>query len=231
LHPWRLSHAEAERVQRELAPRVVQRNEVGSVRTVAGVDVSIDENRGVARAAVVLLQYPELIVERAELAERPLTFPYIPGLLAFRELPAVLAAFEALCQQPDLIMVDGQGVAHPRRLGIASHLGLLLDVPSIGCAKSRLVGQEREVSAEAGAWSPLVDRGETVGAIVRTRPGTKPVYVSVGHKVDLPTAIRWVLACVRDHRLPEPLRQAHLVAGGKEPRVVKQEGDQLRLDL
>lgn len=213
LHSWQLSGAEAERVQRDLARQVVQEGDPGEVRTVAGVDVGLDLARGRARAAVVTLRFPELEPEQSQVSESPLTFPYIPGLLAFRELPAILVAFEQVEGRPDLVMVDGQGIAHPRRLGIASHLGLLLDVPTIGCAKSILVGRHGELGEERGAWSELIHAGEVVGAAVRTKTGTKPIYVSVGHRINLPAAIHWVLACTRGYRLPEPTRQAHLAAG------------------
>jgi len=139
------------------------------------------------------------------------TFPYVPGLLSFRELPALLPALEKLRVEPDLILVDGQGVAHPRGFGLASHLGVLTGVPTIGCAKSRLLGEAEEPGQRVGDWKPLVFEGRTVGAVLRTRSGVKPLYVSVGHGVDLPSAVKLVLACLRGVRLPEPQRRAHLL--------------------
>jgi deoxyribonuclease V len=143
------------------------------------------------------------------------SFPYIPGLLSFREVPAALAALEALPAAPDLILCDGQGIAHPRRCGLASHLGLLARTPSIGVAKTRLVGEHRAPAARRGAWAPLVHRGERIGAVLRTRAGVKPVYVSIGHRVSLATALRLVMACTRRYRIPEPLRWAHRLASGE----------------
>jgi deoxyribonuclease V len=167
-----------------------------------------------ATGAVVVLEYPELRLTEVKLAQGRPDFPYIPGLLSFRESPLVLAACQKLTLTPDLILVDGQGIAHPRRLGLATHLGLCLNTATIGCAKSRLCGQHTALAMEPGIYTELVDRGETIGAALRTRLRVAPVYVSIGHRVDLETAIRWVLACCRGYRLPEPTRLAHLAAGG-----------------
>lgn len=225
LHSWDVSPAEAMRLQEGLRRRIVVENLVGKVQTIAGVDVGI---RGdTAKAAVVVLRYPDLSLLEAALATQPVTFPYIPGLLAFREAPAVLAACEKLQVEPDLFIFDGQGLAHPRRLGIASHVGLILDKPSIGCAKSRLWGTHAEPQAAAGSWVPLYDGQEIIGAVVRTKDGVSPVYVSIGHKVDLETAIAYVLATCRGHRLPEPCRQAHEVASN--PPVLHPQAVQQRL--
>jgi deoxyribonuclease V len=173
--------------------------------------------KDVARAAVVVLSYPGLETLEIARAEKPLDFPYVPGFLSFREGPAVLAAFAKLTHTPDLLMFDGQGIAHPRRLGIAAHIGVLLDLPSIGCAKSLLVGRPTgELGPDAGAWVELIDRREVVGALVRTRRNVKPMYISVGHKIDLPGAVQWVLACCRGYRLPEPTRRAHNAAASSE---------------
>jgi deoxyribonuclease V len=152
-------------------------------------------------------------------ATRPVTFPYVPGLLAFREGPVVLDALEKVGTTPDLLIFDGQGLAHPRRLGIASHIGLLVDMPAIGCAKSRLCGGHDEPGEEPGDYASLVDNGEIIGAVLRTRRGVKPVFVSIGHRVDLATSIEYVLACCRGYRLPETTRWAHRVAGGDVPDV------------
>jgi deoxyribonuclease V len=214
-HPWDVSPDEAVRIQHRLRGLVSVENAPGleAVRTVAGVDVSIHDDQ--CRAAVVVLSYPDLAVLGSSVAQggRPITFPYIPGLLSFREGPAVLDACAALETAPDLLIFDGQGLAHPRRCGIASHMGVILDVPSIGCAKSRLCGQYDEPATAAGSTADLVDRGEVIGRAVRTRDGVSPVFVSVGHRVDLDTAVRWVLACCRGYRLPETTRWAHRVAG------------------
>jgi len=196
------------RLQAELRPRIEREDRLGPVRTVAGIDLGI---RGVwARAAIVVLSYPGLALVETSIIEEPVTFPYVPGLLAFREGPAIVAAYQRLRQQPDLLIFDGHGLAHPRRMGLASHLGLVLDRPSIGCAKSRLCGEHGVPGDAPGSWSPLVDGNETIGAAVRTRSGARPVYVSTGHRVCLATAISFVLACCRGFRLPEPTRQAHL---------------------
>lgn len=207
LHPWNVTPAEAMRLQAELRPRVELEDRLGPVAAVAGIDLGIRGDR--ARAAIVVLSYPDLAVIETSVVDLPVTFPYVPGLLAFREGPAIVAAYQRLRTQPDLLMFDGHGLAHPRRMGLASHLGLVLDRPSIGCAKSRLCGRHGPVGDEPGAWSPLVDGGETIGAAVRTRAGARPVYVSTGHRVSLATAISYVLACCRGYRLPEPTRQAH----------------------
>jgi len=212
LHRWDVSPAEAIRIQNELRQRVITTPQVGQVRTVAGVDVGVRDDR--ARAAVVVLSYPGLAVVEKIVVESPVTFPYIPGLLSFRETPAVLQAFEKLTVDPDLIIVDGQGFAHPRRFGIACHIGVLIDRPTIGCAKSRLVGTHGEPDAAAGCWVELLDNGEVIGAVVRSKEATSPLYVSIGHKIDLPGAIRYVLSCCRGYRLPETSRQAHLAASG-----------------
>jgi deoxyribonuclease V len=172
--------------------------------------MAINEQNGMARAAVVLLSFPEQEILEKHVYEEPLRMEYIPGLLSFREIPAIAGAFAQLKQQPDLVMVDGQGIAHPRRLGIASHLGLWLDLPTIGCAKSILTGyyEEAKLGQEAGAWLPLKYRGETIGAAVRTRSRVKPMIISLGHRISLESSIRFVLQCARGYRLPEPTRQA-----------------------
>ena len=170
--------------------------------------MALNEESGMARAAVVLLSYPDLEIQERHVYEEPVRMAYIPGLLSFREAPCVLGAFAQLRQQPDLVMVDGQGIAHPRRLGIASHLGLWLDLPTIGCAKSILTGHHASLSEEAGAWVPLLDKGETIGAVVRTRTGVKPMIISLGHRISLETSLHYVLACCKGYRLPEPTRQA-----------------------
>ncbi|HZC76226.1 MAG TPA: deoxyribonuclease V, partial [Ktedonobacterales bacterium] len=184
------------------------------IRTVAGVDVSYGE---VGRAAVVVLSFPALEVLEEVAFEGAARFPYVPGLLSFREGPLALAALERVQTRPDVLMFDGQGYAHPRRLGLASHLGVYLDMPSIGAAKSRLVGTYVEPGPNIGDRSPLVHRGEVVGVALRTKPRTNPLFVSAGHKLDLETAVAVVLRCLRGYRLPEPTRLADkLTKSGKE---------------
>jgi len=214
LHSWQVSTTEALDIQRELARQVSRDNQITTPRFIAGVDISVGKAQGVATGAVVVLEYPELRLVETQVAQGRLELPYVPGLLSFRESPLTLAACEKLTITPDLILVDGQGIAHPRRLGLASHLGLFLNTPTIGCAKSLLCGRHEEPGIDAGSYTEVVDRGETVGVALRTRPGVKPVYVSIGHKVDLEAAIYWVLECCRGYRLPEPTRLAHLAAGG-----------------
>ena len=215
-HRWDLSVEEAIALQGELRTRVQTANgfDPDGIRSVAGIDVSL---KGEGQAAIVVLSFPGLEVLDRAVAGAKLTFPYVPGLLSFRESPLVLAAWEKLRTKPDLLMVDGQGYAHPRRFGIACHLGLILDKPAIGCAKSILVGRHDELGAEAGDQAPLVHKGEVVGAAVRTKARTNPLIVSIGHKIDLPTAVGFVLACTRGYRLPETTRAAHNAAGGLSP--------------
>ena len=176
-----------------------------------------------ARGAVVVLRLPELTLVESTVAEERVEFPYVPGFLSFREAPLLLAAWERLSLTPDLVVVDAQGIAHPRRLGLASHLGLFLDVPTIGCAKSRLCGRHGDPGEDPGSSAPLMDNGEVIGAALRTKRGTKPVYVSIGHKVDLEAALHWVMACCHGYRLPEPTRLAHLAAAGRLAAPVAEE--------
>ncbi len=212
-HRWDVTPEEAFAIQHRLAARVERQPRLGEVRVIAGVDMSAT---GVARAAVVLLSYPELETIEIARAEKPLDFPYVPGLLSFREGPAVTAAFARLSRRPDLVMFDGQGIAHPRRIGIAAHIGVLLDLPSIGVAKSVLVGRSADPGPDPGDWAPMTDKGEVVGAALRTKPRVKPVYISIGNRIDLPSAIQWVLAVCRGYRLPEPTRRAHNAAATAE---------------
>lgn len=213
-HPWRLSPQEAIAWQEKLAAEVVWEARLGPVATVAGVDASY--RNGLIYAAVATLSYPDLNLVEQTVATSPVSFPYIPGLLSFREGPAVIEALDKLAIKPDLLIFDGQGVAHPRRLGLASHIGLLVDIPSIGCAKSRLCGQYEEPESARGCYTWLVDQGETIGAVVCTRDNVKPVFVSIGHRVDLPTSIAYVLNCCRGYRLPETTRWADRIAAGYE---------------
>ncbi len=214
LHSWQVSITQALDIQQRLAAQVSRSSQVGTPRFIAGVDISADKGRGVATGAVVVLHYPELGVAETKVVTDKLNFPYIPGLLSFRESPLILAACQQLTITPDLILVDGQGIAHPRRMGLASHLGLFLNSPTIGCAKSLLCGTHQLPGAEPGSYAEVVDDGEIIGAALRTKLGAKPIYVSIGHKIDLPTAIHWVMECCRGYRIPEPTRLAHLAAGG-----------------
>ncbi|MFC1958113.1 deoxyribonuclease V [Chloroflexota bacterium] len=228
LHGWQLSTAQALEMQRRLAVQVSKNSEVITPRFIAGVDMSVGKANGVATGTVVVLSYPALEMVEVKVAQGNLDFPYVPGLLSFRELPLTLAACERLSITPDLILVDGQGIAHPRRFGLASHLGLFLNTPTVGCAKSLLCGIHGVLDVEPGNYAEVIDGEETVGAALRTKQGVKPVYVSIGHKVDLQTAIHWVMNCCRGYRLPEPTRLAHLAAGGnlklEEVMVVPEAG-------
>ncbi|MBK6631297.1 MAG: deoxyribonuclease V [Betaproteobacteria bacterium] len=217
-HPWDITPREAMALQSRLAEKIVCRDDFGPIGRVAGVDVGFENGGRTTRAAVAVLAFPSLQLETAAIARQPTRFPYVPGLLSFREAPAVLAAMEQLDTPPDLLLCDGQGIAHPRRLGIASHLGLLLDIPSIGVAKTRLVGTHREVPDKRGAWVPLKDGKETIGAVLRTRLGVKPLYISPGHRICLESAIDWVMACLTRYRLPETTRWAHRLASEKPNR-------------
>jgi deoxyribonuclease V len=220
LHRWDLTPKEAIALQERLRGRVVRTDRVGAVRRVAGIDVGFEEDGRITRAAVAVLDYPSLALVEQVVVRVATVFPYVPGLLSFREAPAVLAALEKVRVAPDLILYDGQGIAHPRRFGIASHVGLLLDCPSIGVAKTRLVGVHGTPPNRRGAWTPLRDaagshRVETIGAVLRTRAGVKPLYVSIGHRVSLATAVRWTMACVTRYRLPETTRWAHRLASAR----------------
>jgi Endonuclease V (EC 3.1.21.-) len=214
-HPWNVSPEEAVAIQQRLREQVIREGPMpGPGTVIVGVDVGF---RGeLARAAAVAVRFPDLAPLAQAVAEVPVTFPYIPGLLAFREAPAILAALERLPLSPQVLMVDGHGISHPRRMGIATHLGVYLDLPSIGCAKSKLWGRYEMPPDEPGAWSPLWDGEEMIGAVLRTQAGVSPVFVSIGHRISLENAIATVMACVRGHRLPEPTRLAHLAAGGAD---------------
>ena len=205
-----MSPRDARRLQMKLAAHVIREKRLGTIETVAGIDVGMKGD--MVCAAIVVLNFPKLDVAAQSTAARRITCPYIPGLLSFREGPVILDALDRLNRKPDLLIFDGQGIGNPCRLGIASHIGLLSDLPSIGCAKSRLCGQYQEPDVERGSHVPLMDHGETIGAIVRTRTNVKPVFVSIGHRVDLQTCIDVVLACCKGYRLPETTRKAHRLA-------------------
>jgi deoxyribonuclease V len=214
LHTWQLGIAEAIELQRRLAAQVLCYGDIVEPRYVAGVDVSVSRVQGVATGAVVVLEYPGLRLVEVSIIRGEVGFPYVPGLLSFREAPLVLKACQALEIRPDLILVDGQGIAHPRRIGLASHLGLFLDTPTIGCAKSRLCGSHETPGVKPGEYAELMDKQEVIGVVLRTKVRTKPLYISIGHMIDLPTAVHWVLECCKGYRLPEPTRLAHQAAGG-----------------
>ena len=220
LHPWDVTPAEAAAIQARLAPEVVAHGDPRDVRFVGGSGIAfLDRPQGrqpsLARGAVVLLSCPDLRVVEHHVIEQPVAFPYVPGLLAFREVPVLARAFELLGRPPDLLLVDGHWLSHPRRFGIACHLGLLLDVPTIGVAKSRLVGEHSQPPLEAGGRAELRDGPELIGIVLRTWQGGAPVYVSVGHRIGLLEAADWVLRLCRGHRLPEPARLADQLSKGR----------------
>lgn len=214
-HSWPETVEEAIAIQEELRLEVVTADRLSSVQYVAGVDVGFEASGTITRAAVAVLSFPDLQLQAQAIAHRPTTFPYIPGFLSFREIPAVLDALSQINLTPDLILCDGQGIAHPRRFGIACHLGVLIDLPTIGVAKSWLIGNYREVPNQRGAWQPMRAKGETIGAVLRTRVNVKPVYVSSGHRISLQTAIDYVLQCTPKYRLPETTRWADKLASNR----------------
>ncbi len=216
LHSWTIDPEEAVKLQDDLRGRLVLAWDGREVRSVGGVDIGLSGDH--ARAAIVVLRYPDLSPLEAVTAEVPLAFPYVPGLLAFREGPAFLAAWQKLTRPPDLVLFDGQGIAHPRGIGIASHMGLWLERPTIGVAKSRLYGQHAEPGPRKGDRAELHDPRrpeQVIGAVLRSKENTNPLYVSPGHRIDVPRAIEFVQACVTGYRLPEPTRWAHKVAAGE----------------
>ena len=211
-HRWPVSPADARALQLRLSAQVITADSVGYVRYVAGVDVGFERDGAIARAAVAVLSFPDLLLVGGALAREPTRFPYVPGLLSFRETPVILKALRKLTIRPDVLLCDAHGYAHPRRFGLACHLGLISLIPSIGVAKSLLTGQHRPPPDQRGAWAPLTVDQEIIGAVLRTRPGTRPIYVSIGHRVDLAHAIEITLACTGRYRLPETTRWAHRLA-------------------
>ncbi len=214
LHDWDLDPGSARALQVRLRGRVIAEDRLDRLERLAGIDVGFEDGGRTARAAVVVLGYPNLEPLEQAISRQPTRFPYVPGLLSFRELPVVLEALAQLAQAPDLILCDGQGQAHPRRFGLACHLGVWTDLPCIGVAKSRLTGTHSPLPDQKGAWVPLVDGDETIGAVLRSRRGVRPLYVSVGHRVSLASAIGYVLAACPRYRLPETTRHAHRLASG-----------------
>ena len=223
LHEWNLAPREAIALQKELAQKLELTDRIDPVTHIAGMDIGFENNGDTTRAAVVLLRWdpataPDLTVVEQIVHREPTRMPYIPGLLSFREIPAALGAFEKLSIMPELIMVDGQGIAHPRRLGIAAHLGLWLDLPTIGVAKSRLYGKHEEVGEMRGDWVPLRSGRDTIGAVLRSRSKVKPVFVSPGHRISLKTSLEWVMSCLGRTKLPEPTRLADRLASRRDQR-------------
>lgn len=222
-HAWDVSPREAARLQVELRYRLKAGKDFDQIRTVAGADIALGAAPARARgtagketigyAGVIVYSFPELREIERRSAQRPITFPYVPGLLAFREGPVLLEAFARLRTEPDLLLFDAHGYSHPRRFGLACHLSVVLDTPGIGVAKSRLIGQHEEPPDRRGAWTPLLDGEETIGAVLRTRAGVRPVFISIGHRIDLETALELALACSDGYRVPKPTREADHFVG------------------
>ena len=206
--PWPTKIEEAKQIQNQLQSQVIKEDRLEKIQYVAGVDVGFQENNTISQAAVAVLTFPDLKLVEKQIATCPTVFPYIPGYLSFREIPVLLLALEKLKITPDLILCDGQGLAHPRRFGLACHLGVILDIPTIGVAKTLFVGKHEELPEKKGSWQPLIDKGETIGAVLRSRYNVKPIYVSIGHRICLATAIDYVLKCTSKYRLPETTRYA-----------------------
>ncbi len=212
IHPWAVSVQDAFQIQKELTRELLFEDDTDDPALIAGVDVAFSRARDLLYAAIVVLDAETMQpIEVASAAQQPV-FPYVPGLLTFREGPVVLQAYEKLKLEPDLMMFDGQGIAHPRGLGLAAHMGVLLDKPSIGCAKSRLVGEFKEPKQKRGAMRTLSLHRKKVGVVLRTKDNTKPLFVSPGHRITVETAVKWVLEAGRGYRLPEPTRLAHHAA-------------------
>lgn len=218
LHAWNVTPAEAIAIQKDVAQKLIfdMPIDIETVRFVAGVDVSVKPDSNgipISRAAVVILTFPQMEVVEIARAEMPTPFPYIPGLLTFREGPVLVKAFESLQTEPDVFIFDGMGRIHPRRTGIAAHMGLWLDRPTIGCGKSYFIGKYEAVGIEAGNSSALTDKGEVIGVVLRTQTKVNPVFISVGHRADLKSSVNLILRCTSKYRLPDPIRAAHKAAG------------------
>jgi len=212
LHSWDVTYEEAVSIQNTLKKQLILHDGIktGPIHVIAGADISYGRNSDLFFAVVVLLSYPDMQpIEEAHAVAR-VSFPYIPGLLSFREGPVLLKAFENLLRAPDLVMFDGQGIAHPRGIGLAAHLGLFLDIPAIGCAKSRLCGEHGEPGPFPGDHEDLLHQGRVIGSVLRTKAGVRPVFVSPGHRISLERSREVTLKCCQGYRLPEPIRQAHL---------------------
>jgi deoxyribonuclease V len=214
--PWATDLTAAKILQENLRRQIIPEDRFEQINYVAGVDVGFEQNYTITKGAVAVLTFPHLELAEKAIARLPTSFPYIPGYLSFREIPAILEAMKQITITPELILCDGQGIAHPRRFGLACHLGLIVNLPSIGVAKSLLIGKHEELPLTKGSWQPLIDGGEIVGAVVRSRRGVKPLYVSIGHKISLKSAIKYVLACTTKYRLPETTRWADKLASDPE---------------
>jgi deoxyribonuclease V len=211
-HRWDVTPKEAAAIQQELRDEIVRVDQFPTLHRIAGIDVGFEQDKKISRAGVVVLDFPSLDVRERVIDRLPTSFPYVPGLLSFREVPVILKALGKLDPLPDLLFCDGQGLAHPRRMGLACHLGLATGLPSIGVAKSRLIGEYKMPGDKRGDWEPLIEGEEVIGAVVRTRTNVKPVFVSIGHRVSLETAIELTLRCTTRYRIPQPTRLAHQIA-------------------
>ena len=221
LHPWDVTPKEAIKIQTDLRKRIVRRDSFDKIRVIAGADVSFDKNKSEGYGGVITYSFPDLKEIERRCARAKINFPYIPGLLTFREAPVLLKSFAALKTEPDVIIFDGQGLAHFRRMGLATHMGILLNKPTLGCAKSRLIGTFEDPGEDAGCYSPLLDNGETIGAVLRTRQRVNPVFISQGNMISFKTCIKIVLKCVDGYRIPRPTREAdHYVALIKKKRIL-----------
>lgn len=216
-HSWDVSTTEARAIQQRLRTELVTSDAIGTVNYVAGVDVGFDKHRKLTRAAVSVLSFPDLTPVEDSVVCVATRFPYVPGLLSFREIPAIVEALQALRQLPEVMLCDGQGYAHPRRFGLACHLGVITGLPTIGVAKSRLLGDHAEPPQRRGAWVPLTDGNEVVGAVLRTRIDVKPLYVSIGHRLSLASACAYTMRCTTRYRLPETTRRADRLASRRSP--------------
>jgi deoxyribonuclease V len=207
--------AEAKVIQESLKDQVIQEDQFHQINYVAGVDVGFEDQGQISQAAIAILSFPDLQLVETQMASMPTTFPYIPGFLSFREIPVILEALAKIKTIPDLILCDGQGLAHPRRFGLACHLGVILDLPTIGVAKTKFIGDHEVLGLEKGSFQPLIDQGEAIGVVLRSRTKVKPLYISIGHKISLPTAIKLVLQCTPKYRLPETTRIADRLASNR----------------
>jgi len=214
LHPWEVAPEEAASIQEKLRKKIRLKGKVDNLQRIAATDVAYSND--VAIAGVISFSYPELLVLEKNLVLFPVKFPYIPGLLSFREGPPIIEAFKKLKQKPDLLLFDGQGIAHPRRMGIATHLGIYLNIPSIGCAKSKLIGEHALLKNEKGAYQPLYDGGEMIGFVIRCKKDVRPVFISPGSFIDFEAALKIVLILCRGHKIPEPLRLVHMFVNKKK---------------
>ena len=205
---------QAKQIQINLAAKITLNDEFSEISSVAGLDVGFEKNNTIAIGGIVILGFPDFNVIEKHISRRKVIFPYVPGYLSFREIPVLLQTYNKIHHKPDLIICDGQGIAHPRRFGLACHLGILLDLPAIGAGKSRLIGQFTEPPLSRGSSSPLVHQNQTVGAVVRSRHGTRPLFVSPGHKISIGSAVEWTMNCCPKYRIPETTRQAHKLVSG-----------------